>query len=67
MQGVFVGAIDGEQNLDRFELGARRIRSTRAVLCRAGAPLLRVQIQRSMVEAIGVDAAALELEQEAKA
>ena len=67
MQGVFIGAIDGEQHLDRFELGARRIRSARAVLRRAGAPLLGMQVDGSMVEALGVDAAALELEQEAKA
>ena len=67
MQGVLVGTVDGEQDVDGFKLGTSWVRSARAVGSGTAAPVLGVQVERAMAESIGVDAAALQLEQEPQA
>ena len=52
-QAVLVRAVDREENLDRLQL-------------RTSAPVLRVQVGCPLAKPLGADAAALELEQEAK-
>ena len=67
MQGVLVGTVDGEQDVDGFKLGTSWVRSARAVGSGTAAPVLGVQVERAVAESIGVDAAALQLEQEPQA
>ena len=65
-QAVLVRAVDREQDVDGFELGPRRVRTTRAVGRWTAAPMPGVQVGRTLPEPLGADAAALELEQEAQ-
>src|SRR5438093_3309783 len=67
VQPVLVGAVDGEQHLDRLELRAGRILTSRTVGGRTRAPMPLVKLERALAEALGADAAALELEEEAEA
>src|SRR5437773_9287411 len=66
-QPVLVGAVDGEQHLDRLELRTTRVWTFRTIGGRTRAPLPLVDLERALAETLGTDAAALELEQEAKA
>ncbi len=66
MKAILVRAVDREQHLDRFRLGARGIRASRTIGVGPAAPVVRVQLDRAVVEVLGADAAALELEEKAK-
>src|SRR5436190_2220978 len=66
-QPVLVGAVDGEQHLDRLELRTTGVWTFRTIGGRTRAPLPLVDLERALAETLGTDAAALELEQEAKA
>ena len=65
-QAVLVRAVDREENLDRLQLRTSGVRAARAVRRWAPAPVLRVQVGCPLAKPLGADAAALELEQEAK-
>src|SRR4029077_13690109 len=60
-QGLFVGLVDKVQDLDRLQLGMRRLPRGRVD---GIVPMLGVQLESTLVEARGRDASALQLEQE---
>src|SRR6267378_579147 len=63
---VLVGAIDRVQDLDGLQLRAGGVWAARSVCRGPRAPVLSMQVERPVTEAFGIDAATLQLEQEAK-
>src|SRR6267378_5047424 len=66
VQSVLVCAIYGEEDIDRLALSERRVRATGAIRRGAAAPVLGVEVERSLLKSFWADAATFELEQEAQ-